>query len=26
MLSGMQYLYRGFLWLQNRTPPGASNA
>ena len=21
MLSGMQYLYRGLVWLQNRTPP-----
>jgi cardiolipin synthase len=24
MLSGLQYLYRGFVWLQNRTPPGLS--
>jgi cardiolipin synthase len=25
MLSGLQYLYRGFLWLQNRTPPGSAS-
>ena len=25
MLSGLQYLYRGFVWLQNRTPPGPSH-
>lgn len=25
MLSGMQYLYRGFLWLQNQTPPKPHN-
>jgi cardiolipin synthase len=24
MLSGLQYLYRGFVWLQNRAPPGFS--
>jgi cardiolipin synthase len=24
-LSGLQYLYRGFLWLQNRPPPKPSN-
>jgi cardiolipin synthase len=26
MLSGTQYLYRGFLWLQNRPPPNAPGA
>ena len=25
LFSGMQYLYRGFIWLQNRPPPTASN-
>jgi hypothetical protein len=25
MLSGVQYLYRGFVWLQNQPPTNASN-
>lgn len=26
MLSGLQYLYRGFVWLQNRPPPNPSSS
>jgi hypothetical protein len=25
VLSGIQYLYRGFVWLQNRTPSSPSD-